>query len=494
MGENLKRWILVGKREGICSTPSPTWKFGLIQPDGSLIQESNFPTNTSTLSARKLGANLWEVTKMSKNGPNLKHNKELKVYGVPKQAQVPVEGPSGLQKIGIDSKKQVPTSLMQHNQRVKSAGQAQRPLSTASYCSSMEMAPYRTAISPNSSLEAKGKIGEPNYSLKTSTELLKVLNRIWSLEEKHALDMSLVKTLRNELDQSQAQIKQLLEEKKRDRKQIDSLMKQVTEDKEHDKIKDAVKLVRKEAKDERKLRRNSEKLCHKLANELSETKSSFSNALKDLEHERKARRLLEDLCDEFAKGVKDYEQEVRYMKHKARTDPIGKEGNDRLILHISEAWLDERMHMKLDDGRDIAEKPSVLDKLSFEIETFLRVKQKASESKLHAHSLESFHLNEPGSAPWNENEEDDSQIRGRKSLKNNYMEGSLDPCTFTRSYSPVKKWTSEITAADHGVSESCSRSPKSIKPNTLKAKLLEARREGQQSRARSSKGLSQKVA
>ncbi|KAI3444466.1 hypothetical protein Pfo_001131 [Paulownia fortunei] len=646
MGEKLKRGILVGKREGN-STPSPTWKFGLIQPDGTLIQDFNFSANSNTLSARKLGANLWEmqpqpnlrVAKMSKNGPNLSHHKEEKTCGVPKeldetQAQSPSKQPTS----GINLKKQLAASLTQHNVRVKKVGQAQQPLSPASYCSSMEMAPYRPAISPNSSLFSNGKFGESSHSLKTSTELLKVLNRIWSLEEKHALDMSLVKTLRKELDQSQARIQELLQEKNRDQNEIDNLMKQITEykfsrKKEQDRIKDAVKLVEDKLEDELKSKRHSEKLHYKLAKELSEIKSSLSNALRELERERKARTLLEDLCDEFAKGIRDYEQEVRFMKHKSCKDQIGREGNDRLILHISEAWLDERTQMKLADAHDISEKQSALDKLSFEIEGFLRVKQSVysgkndymssknpCESEVLAHSLESFHLNEPASAPWNGNEEDDSvsisnqcsqfcrglslkqakgfvrqqveitpdghvkettklkpankKIQSQKGsdpsssqmqleehvderkhklvneeltksrtenlcemnnprmpkkgevmqrssregknkiadadvdlqdttrrnpsltsedkklrYENNCMEGSFDPSAFNGPPSPVKKWTSEVSAADPDISESSSRWPKSIKPNTLKAKLMEARLEGQQSRARTSKGL-----
>ena len=73
MVEKLKRGISIGKREGK-STPSPTWKFGLLQSDGTLIPDSNFPPKLTTLSARKLGANLWEMEpqlNINKNGPIL---------------------------------------------------------------------------------------------------------------------------------------------------------------------------------------------------------------------------------------------------------------------------------------------------------------------------------------------------------------------------------------------------------------------------------------
>ncbi|GFP91460.1 uncharacterized protein at5g41620 [Phtheirospermum japonicum] len=362
----------------------------------------------------------------------------------------------------------------------------------------MEMAPYRPAISPsNSSLPPKGKYGESSHSLRTSTELLKVLNRIWSLEEKHALDMSLVKTLRAELGQSQAQIQELLQEKQRDQNEIDKLTEQITK-----------------LENESKSRRRSEKRHLKLAEELSGVKSSFSDALIELERERKARTLLEDLCDEFAKGIRDYEQEVHFMKQKCTEDQIV--GNDRFILHISEAWLDERTQ---------SENQSPLGKLRPEIEAFLREKQSGESDRTPAkkpvESADTFRMNEPASAPWNANEEDDSVSNalarrqghfGKKSRmsrkgnvmqrslregrnssgpSNNFLEGSFDPSMFTGPSSPVKKWVSRVSRADPEIGESSSsRWTKDVIPNTLKAKLVEARLEGPQSRARTSKSSS----
>ncbi|XP_011093298.1 uncharacterized protein At5g41620 isoform X1 [Sesamum indicum] len=568
--------------------------------------------------------------KMSNNGPNLGHHKQDKTLKVPTESnEAPAERPTEQPTSGINLRKQVEPSQTQHNLRVKNVVEAQQPLSPASYCGSMEMPPYRPGTSPNTSFVSKGKVGESSHSLKTSTELLKVLNRIWSLEEKHALDMSLVKTLKKELDESQKRIQELLQAKKRDQSEIDSLLKQITEykvarKKERDRVKDAVKLVEDKLEDELKLRRNSEKLHHKLAKELSEIKSSFSNAFRDLERERKARTLLEDLCDEFAKGIRDYEQEVRFMKQKFSKGQIGQEGNDRLILHISEAWLDERKQMKLADARDVSEKQSALDKLCFEVESFLQAKLSGNSAKddyissrsplkrkVPANSFESLHLNEPASAPWNRNDEDESistsnrcsqrkvsslkqadisdshvketakpkpvkkKVQSRKvsdpssshvqleeplierehqpmnveestksrmgklyemsnprmpekgemmqrssregkskiteidaglqdattrnppptsedKYENSCIEGFFDPSTFAGPPSPVKKWTwtSEVSAADPDICESSSRWPKIIKSNTLKMKLMEARIEGQQSRARTSKGSS----
>ncbi|GMP61297.1 hypothetical protein CsSME_00023815 [Camellia sinensis var. sinensis] len=584
MGKKLKRGILVGKRVGT-STPPPTWRFGFSQLDGSLNQKPIF--STTTISARKLGANLWEVlphhnptaAKMSKSGgarlPHRRNNhhkdKGLEIPTQLDQAVPPPPPDSPLEEPSSSSslRRHVAMSLIQHHRSVERNGHALQPVSPTSYSSSMEVAPYNPAVTPTSSLDFKGRIGESSFSLKTSTELLKVLNRIWSLEEQHASNTSLVNALKRELDHSRAQIKELLREKQTNRQAMDDLMKRVDEDKivrknkEQDRIKAAVHSVREEIEDERKLRKHSEALHRKLARELSELKASFSNATKELEREKKARILLEDLCDEFARGITDYEQEVRSLKHKPEKDHIHRESPDRLILHLSEAWLDERMQMKLDEPQyNLAEKNTIVDKLSFEIENFLRAK-KPKESNFRRHSLESFHLNEATSAPHNADEEEDSinsdshcfelnrassgkqsgsskqlgengaedtvevkssqkieiseVAKGMREKKNkrvgnpgvnlNHMlnnsirnhslllEGGKlhavnDQSAHTGHASPVQRWMSRITAPDIEVSETSSRCAHGLKQNTLKAKLLEARLEGQRSHSKPSKSSS----
>ena len=284
------------------------------------------------------------------------------------------------------------------------------------------MAPYNPAVTPSSSSDFKGRMGESSYSLKTSTELLKVLNRIWSLEEQQASNMSSLRALKMELDHSQSQIKELLKEKQADRQEMDNLMKQLAEDKvvrknkEQDRIKYAVQSVQEELEDEKKLRKHSESLHRKLARELSEVKYSFSNALKELERERKACFLLENLCDEFAKGIRDYEQEVRSLRHKSDMDSVGREKPDRLVLHISEAWLDERMQMKLAEAEsDPVDKNTIVDKLGLDIETFLQARLSnelkkdssfAKEGIKNCSRRESFPLNDNASAPQAAADED----------------------------------------------------------------------------------------
>lgn len=281
------------------------------------------------------------------------------------------------------------------------------------------MTPYNPAATPSSSLEFKGRFGEPHYSLKTSTELLRVLNRIWSLEEQHASNISMIKALKSELDHARIRIKELLRNRQADRREIDDLMKQITEDKlvrkskEQDRLHAAVQSVRVELEDERKLRKRSESIHRKLARDLSELKSSLTSALKELDQERTRRKLLEDLCDEFARGINEYEREVHTLNNKSDKDWVQRADHDRLILHISESWLDERMQMQLEAAQDGFMDKSIVDKLSLEIETFLKAKQNSRSTenimaRNRRNSLESVPLNDAVSAPQEVDDDDDS--------------------------------------------------------------------------------------
>lgn len=282
------------------------------------------------------------------------------------------------------------------------------------------MTPYDPAATPTSSVEFKGRIGQSHYGLKTSAELLKVLNRIWSLEEQHASNMLLIKALKTELEHARLKIKELLRERQADRHEIDDIVQQISEgnlvrkSEEQELIHAAVKSVKDELEGEKKLRKRSESLHRKLAREISEVKSNLSTALKDLESERKSRKLLEDLCDEFARGIKDYEQEVHALKHKTDKDCIRRDDHDRLILHISESWLDERMQMQIvEEQSGFSGKDTIVDKLQLEIETFLRANHfntsKKAENLLareRGNSMESVPLNEAVSAPQDVGHED----------------------------------------------------------------------------------------
>ncbi|KAE9595447.1 hypothetical protein Lalb_Chr17g0338891 [Lupinus albus] len=200
-------------------------------------------------------------------------------------------------------------------------------------------------------------------------------------------------------------MKELLQEKQMNMQEIENIMKHMTVDnifmknKERDRFKAVVRSIREELEDERRLRKYSERLHRKLAQELSE---------------RKVWILLENLCDEFAKGIKDYEQELHHVIQ------YSDNGLDKVILHISEAWLDERMQMKqTESGNDLIERNSIVDKLGFDIETFPHAKRSFDLKKygysspkelkeIHPcqHSFDCFLPKESTSAPQNMAEED----------------------------------------------------------------------------------------
>ncbi|CAM0910450.1 unnamed protein product [Alopecurus aequalis] len=314
--------------------------------------------------------------------------------------------------------------LMEHEKLHEDRCHSRQSLSPASYTSSIGAATVNL-VSPTRSLNFRDKYRDAGCNLKTSTELLKVLNRIWSLEEQHAVDVSAVKGLKLELQNTQARVQELTQERQRYRYEIDSLARQVTEDKmarknkEQEKIIETLRSLQGELEAERHLRKHSESLHRKLGRELSAMKPAFLKAVKDLEKEQKATRLLEDLCDEFALGIRNYEDEVRVLKQRHVKEYEHK--TDKLVVHISEAWLDERIQMQNADARGDSEgKTSITERLSSEIRSFLNGRRSSNSYGVNKHigtakgdaslcrqSLESLHLNGATSAPQLAEEDDD---------------------------------------------------------------------------------------
>lgn len=429
LGEKLrKEALLVGKRGGHTTPVIPSWRllqFSANVAAGDAGYNYSLVKNFPPVSARKLAATLWELDHY--NFPVKMHqgvggsNSRLRRH---RQQHDPSPSSPDQPESAGSLRRHVAASLMQHHRSAQRNSRAIQPVLPASYESSMEVTPYNPAVTPTSSVDLNGGIGETSYSLKTSTELLKVLNRIWSLEEQHASNIALVRALKKELDHARGKIKELVRDQQADRHEMDALMKQIAEDKldrkskEHERVNAAIQSVRDELEDERKLRRRSESLHRKLAKDLHEVKSSLSNALKDLDRERKSRKLLEDLCDEFALGIRDYEQEVHGLKQKSEKNWVDRADRDRSILHISESWLDERIQMKQESQIGIGEKKSIVDKFTAEIEAYLRSKHDnnrkinqnvaSNDRSLRRSSLESIPLNVAVSAPQDDGDDDDS--------------------------------------------------------------------------------------
>ncbi|RWW45481.1 hypothetical protein BHE74_00048672 [Ensete ventricosum] len=383
LGVKLRRAISANTRGGLC-TPVPSWK---LEEPGPSDPDKAQPQRRS-VSARKLGAGLWEIQDVltmsaaGRRGARIRRHRR--------------DGKALEDGIG-------PSHMLGHEDLI---------------------APFNLSITRRSAVDLKDKFGDPGYGLRTSTELLKVLNHIWSLEEHNESNASLVKALKGELEHARARIQELMQEQHACRGEMDHLMKQVTEDKiirkekEQQRIKAVMQSIRDELEDERRLRKRSESLHRKLGKELSEAKTALMKAAKDLENVRKTNGLLEDLCDEFAKGIRDYEHEVRQLKQ--RSVKACDHKVDRLVLHISEAWLDEREQMKIAEAQgDFANKTMVTDRLRSEIEAFIQAsrssvsnngylyeKHEKREINLRRQSLESVHLNGAASAPQDADDDD----------------------------------------------------------------------------------------
>ncbi|XP_071688676.1 uncharacterized protein At5g41620-like [Rutidosis leptorrhynchoides] len=380
MGDGIKKLkignIIAKKANKTVTTPSTCWK----TLNNSL--DSNFSMK-ACVSARTIGANLWEVEPQfdfSKNHPDdddddddHHHHHNGGLRNQPRRRHPPPETETSLRRNikEVASKSHVPAEENDQDLR--------------------QVTPYAPGVTAT------------GYSLKTSAHLLKVLDRIWNLEEQHMSNVTLIKSLKHDLDISRAQIKTLVEERKNDHQEINELKKSTHERKK--------------------------KALQSTSHEISDVKSSFMR-------EKKAQILLESLCDEFAKGIRDYEQKVRILQqNRSRKDPIMiKNEPDRLILHVSEAWLDERA---------FSGKTSISEDLRYEIEMFLKAKNKVFRGI---------------------NFENEETVENHEEIK---LYGGI-----TES-SPVS-----------GPAEVGPRDREEVRKNTLMAKLIEARLESQFSKSR----------
>ncbi|MED6220655.1 hypothetical protein PIB30_046937 [Stylosanthes scabra] len=492
----------VDKRGGP-STPPPLWRLQLPSShhsrNNNLHQEFlNFPTSSS-LSARKLCAQLWERETTQPHHHMVllprccRHRrKDNTLLKLPTHFADPPDSPYHQPKFDSSSKRHVQASHLQHRRSIESKGCAPQPVSPASYCNSVKVASYNRSLNPTSSGELKGTYGDP----KTSRELLKVLNRFSGLEEQNASSISVMKALKMELDLSQAQVRDLLHENQISKQEMEILMKQIEEDrlvrknKEHEKVKAAVQSMNEEIEDERRLRKHSESLHRKLARELSEVKSSLLSCLRDLEREQKGRILLENLCDDFAKGIRDYEQEVRSLRQNNNgtesSQVKGENSLDRLMLHISEAWLDERRQMKqLQSGGGDS-----VEKLGADIEILVHAKRSVDSGICSSHSPKEIYpcLHSVDNAAMRKQAQSEECELATQVQKERVDEKHVGSSSISSEGDKVYPETENVfregsvvtgngrpKQSDMSESSSSSNLPKRVNDNSLMAKLLEAR-------------------
>ncbi|GLT81979.1 hypothetical protein SLE2022_003990 [Rubroshorea leprosula] len=391
-----KRAILVRKRAG-STTPVPTWKTGtkspsVAMPGAELSKSSPNKTKEVSVSARKLAATLWEINKIS--SPPAPEESEAAIDKTDTRSKVRVAGISHTLPPNLSDPSHSPIS--EKMDRSRGNGHKRR---TSVVSQKLQVADYKLggldSIS-NASVEietlSRGKthvgcvigtkirLKDVSNGLATSKELLKVLNRMWGLEEQPASAVSLVSALRIEIDRARIQVDQLIREQRSNRGEIEYLMKHFAEEKaawkkkERERIRGAIACIAEELEVEKKLRRQTERLNKKLGKELADAKAALSKAMKELESEKRAKDILEQVCDELAKGIGEDRAEVEELKRESEKvkEEVEKE---REMLQFADVLREERVHMKLSEAKyHFEEKNEVIEKLKNELEAYLRTK------------------------------------------------------------------------------------------------------------------------
>ncbi|XP_073313315.1 uncharacterized protein At5g41620-like [Primulina huaijiensis] len=434
----LKRAFVLRKRVG-SSTPVPLWKMnGSKSPclefdHGFKYVAAKGGENAKdfSVSARKLAATLWEIngllpprTKMENMEDKtcemgivrkeriFEPNMDSMALALSDQFQCPV------------SERMDPSKVGRHRNQVSSGSQKlllpDHTLGRANSFSDclVEVDPKQNHIQSSCKhlIVSKTHLKDIYNGLTTSKELLKLLSRIWPLDQQNSTSLSLVSALKLELDLTCTHFNQYMLERRTNQSDVDNTLrhflaeKVVWKLKEQDRIQSAVTSLSNELKIEKRLRKQTEKLNKKLGKELAETKASLSRATKDLERERRAREIMEQVCDELARGIGEDKVEVEELKRESVK--VQKEvEKEREMLHLADVLREERAQMKLLEAKyQFEEKNAVVDKLRNELELFLKSKNEEDYSSPRYEKIKALerHLREtlPGSYQFQEHEND----------------------------------------------------------------------------------------
>ncbi|CAN8286137.1 unnamed protein product [Cochlearia groenlandica] len=266
------------------STPPPTWRLELSTPRNRASSAAKEFLTNPEVSVRKLCADLYETEQFRQRIGQRRFQRR-------------------------DSDVESPCNSPLHNHQPQNRGSLRRQISTTNdhrlvHRNADLLQPNSLSSSRSSLLEVMARkpacsqtgsslVKSTSYGLDSSTKLVKVLNRIWSLEEQNTTNMSLVKALKMELNECRAEIKEVRHRDKHSDKRISNKKNQ-----EEEEIKNVFRSVKKELDDERKVRKKSESMHRKLTRELCEAKHCLTKALKDLEKEKKKRITMENLCNQ----------------------------------------------------------------------------------------------------------------------------------------------------------------------------------------------------
>ncbi|XP_058092835.1 uncharacterized protein At5g41620-like [Magnolia sinica] len=402
-----KRAVLVRKRGG-SSTP---WKMGSRSPSSMVgIPKTPRcpPSHTSSrakqapVSARKLAATLWGLNEVP--SPRVKEDlqerrdfenemrrrdhiaRSTRSGSLPPHLSDPSHSPSS-ERVDRSGTGSVRRRMSIISQKIRLNERIGGGLDSPSNASLMEIETRSRGPTPAGSIVGpKNRLKDVSNSLTTSKELLKILDRIWSVEEQHSSSMSLVSALHAELQRAHMQVDQLIQEQRSNRGEFNHLMKQFAEEKtawqtkEKEKINGAIRSIVGDLEIEKKLRRRAECLNLKLGRELAETKNTLSNAIKELESEKRARERVERVCDGLAKGIGEDKAVVETLKRESLKIREEME-KEREMLQLTDIRREERAPMKLSEAKfQYEEKNPAVDKQRNELEAFLKL-QRTKETR-----------------------------------------------------------------------------------------------------------------
>ncbi|KAG9454046.1 hypothetical protein H6P81_006950 [Aristolochia fimbriata] len=242
-----------------------------------------------------------------------------------------------------------------------------------------------TVTFPNPAMERATK-WDPAGS-KTPENMLRFYGQLKLLEDQQISTISVVSTLQAELEQARTRIHELETERRTSKKKLDHFLKKLSEERtvwrsrEHEKVRAVIEDVKDDLNRERKNRQRMEIMNSKLVNELAEAKLSAKRFLQDYEKERKGRELMEEVCDELAKEIAEDKAELEV--HQRESAKVREEmEEERKMLQMAEVWREERVQMKLIDAKlTLEDKYSQLNKLIFELESFLRSRSSSTDVK-----------------------------------------------------------------------------------------------------------------
>ncbi|XP_019187233.1 PREDICTED: uncharacterized protein LOC109181778 [Ipomoea nil] len=353
-----KRAIVVGKgRHGLgrsrSNTPVPTWR---TTPFLRAAGES--PGTSRPISARKLAATLWEMNELPSNKKTMMMMKKEKMRPASSHLCDPSHSPVSerMDRSGTGSYQKRISTSSSHRTRTENHN-----VGVLDSSSLVEM-------ETRSQASVKNRLKDVSTALTTSKELLKIINRIWAHAGPPSSSMSLVSALHAELERARLQVNQLI---RSDQNEISYLMKCFAEEKaawkgkEKKAIEGAIESIANELEVERKLRRRSESLNKKLGRELSETKASFTKAVKMLENEKRAREIIEQTCSELAR---ENGEDRGGPKVKGNYD-IGKQ----IAAYLSETRFNSYENEDKDD--------------SGEVDNVVECGESSAESELHSIEL-----------------------------------------------------------------------------------------------------------